>query len=149
MNMNINIDIKDYVSEEEIKDIIGDEIRRSVRYHMNNEAELSRIITNISYKELWKQIELEVPNCEKTLKEKTIERIRNISDYDIFRRKDAHGAKDSLATKLIDECVKENKNIINDKVKNIFNELSNSDLKYDIQGILEEYIEKLFEKENE
>lgn len=146
MNMNINIDIKDYVSEEEIKDIIGDEIRRSVRYHMNNEAELSRIITNISYKELWKQIELEVPNCEKTLKEKTIERIRNISDYDIFRRKDAYGAEDSLATKLIDECVKENKNIINDKVKNIFNELSNSDLKYDIQGILEEYIEKLFEK---
>lgn len=144
--MNINIDIKDYVSEEEIKDIIGDEIRRSVRYHMNNEAELSRIITNISYKELWKQIELEVPNCEKTLKEKTIERIRNISDYDIFRRKDSYGAEDSLATKLIDECVKENKNIINDKVKNIFNELSNSDLKYDIQGILEEYIEKLFEK---
>ena len=97
---------------------------------------------------MWKQIELEVPNCEKTLKEKTIERIRNISDYDIFRRKDAYGAEDSLATKLIDECVKENKNIINDKVKNIFNELSNSDLKYDIQGILEEYIEKLFEKKN-
>lgn len=140
------MNIKDYISEEEIKDIINDEIRRSVRYHMNNEAELSRIITNISYKELWKQIELEVPNCEKTLKEKTIERIRNISDYDIFRRKDAYGAEDSLATKLIDECVKENKDIINDKVKNIFNELSNSDLKYDIQGILEEYIEKLFEK---
>ena len=142
----MNINIKDYVSEEEIKDIIGDEIRRSVRHHMNTEAELSRIITNISYKELWKQIELEVPNCEKTLKEKTIERIRNISDYDIFRRKDAYGAEDSLAVKLIDECVKENKDIINDKVKNIFNELSNSDLKYDIQGILEEYIEKLFEK---
>lgn len=140
------MNIKDYISEEEIKDIINDEIRRIVRYHLNNEAELSRIITNISYKELWKQIELEVPNCEKILKEKTVERIRNISDYDIFRRKDAHGTKDSLATKLIDECVKENKNIINDKVKNIFNELSNSDLKYDIQGILEEYIEKLFEK---
>ena len=142
----MSIDIKDYVSEEEIKDIIVDEIRRSVRYHLNNEAELSRIITNISYKELWKQIELEVPNCETLLKQKTIERIRNISDYDIFRRKDAYGTEDSLATKLIDECVKENKNIINDKVKNIFNELSNSDLKYDIQGILEEYIEKLFEK---
>lgn len=146
--MNINIDIKDYVSEEEIKDIINDEIRKSVRYHLNNEAELSRIITNISYKELWKQIELEVPNCETLLKQKTIERIRNISDYDIFRRKDAYIAEDSLATKLIDECVKENKNIINDKIKDIFNELSNSDLKYDIQGILEEYIEKLFEKKN-
>lgn len=140
------MNIKDYVNEKEIKDIINDEIRRIVRYHLNNEAELSRIITNISYKELWKQIELEIPNCEKILKEKTIERIRNISDYDIFRRKDAYGAEDSLATKLIDECVKENKDIINDKVKNIFNELSNSDLKYDIQGILEEYIEKLFEK---
>ena len=142
----MNINIKDYISEEEIKDIIKDEIRRSVAYYMNTEAELSRIITNISYKELWKQIESEVPNCETLLKQKTIERIRQLSSYDVFRRKDIYGVEDSLATKLIDECVKENKNIINDKIKNIFNELSNSDLKYDIQGILEEYIENLFKK---
>lgn len=142
----MNINIKDYISEEEIKDIIKDEIRRSVAYYMNTEAELSRIITNISYKELWKQIELEVPNCETLLKQKTIERIRQLSSYDVFRRKDIYGGENSLATKLIDECVKENKNIINDKIKNIFNELSNSDLKYDIQGILEEYIENLFKK---
>lgn len=140
------MDIKDYVNEEEIKDIINDEIRRIVRYHLNNEEELSRIITNISYKELWKQIELEVPNCEKILKEKTVERVNELSKFDVFRRKDILGSEDSPAIKLIDECVKENKDIINDKVKNIFNELSNSDLKYDIQGILEEYIEKLFEK---
>ena len=38
------------------------------------------------------------------------------------------------------------KDIIKDEIKNIFNELSNSDLKYDIQGILEEYIENLFKK---
>lgn len=142
----MNINIKDYVSEEEIKDIIKDEIRKIVRCNMNTEAELSRIITNISYNELWKQIELEVPNCETLLKQKTIERIRGLSSYDIFRRKDFYGTEDSLATKLIDECVKENKNIINDKIKNIFNELSNSDLKYDIQCILEEYIENLFKK---
>lgn len=145
----MNINIKDYVNEEEIKDIIKDEIRKIVRYNMNTEAELSRIITNISYKELWKQIELEVPNCEQLLKQKTIERIRELSSYDIFRRKDFYGTEDSLAIKLIDECVKENKNIINDKIKNIFNELSNSDLKYDIQCILEEYIENLFKKEND
>lgn len=140
------MNIKDYVNEEEIKDIINDEIRRIVRHRLNDEAELSRIITDISYKELWKQIELEIPNCEKILKEKTVERVNELSEFDVFRRKDIFGSEDSLAIKLIDECVEKNKDIINDKVKNIFNELSNSDLKYDIQGILEEYIEKLFEK---
>ena len=35
----MNINIKDYISEEEIKDIIKDEIRRSVAYYMNTEAE--------------------------------------------------------------------------------------------------------------
>lgn len=143
----MNIKIENYISDEEIKDIIKEEIRKNVKYHLNSEKDLSRIIANISYKELWKQIELEIPNCEKMLKDKTIEKLNELSSYDIFRRKDCYGAEDSLAIKLIDKYVEENKKIINDKIKNVFNGLSNTDLKYDIQAILEEYIAKIFKEE--
>ena len=51
----MNINFKDYLSEEEIKEIIIDELRKKAREHFCNEKEFTRILTNISYYELWKK----------------------------------------------------------------------------------------------
>lgn len=143
--MNMEINIKDYISEEKIKDIIEDEIVRETRRTLCNEKEIARILTNISYYELWKKIEQEVPNCREIIKEKTKENILEISKFDIFQKRDDFlEYKDSLAQQILNESVKENKNIIDDKVKKIMNELSLTDIKYDIQSIIEQYIEDLF-----
>lgn len=141
----MKINIKDYMSEEEIKAIIEDEIVRETRRTLCNEKEITRILTNVSYYELWKKIEQEVPNCQEIIEEKTKEKILEISKFDIFKKRDNFlEYKDSLAQQLLDESVKENKNIIDDKVKKIMNELSLTDIKYDIQSIIEQYIENLF-----
>lgn len=141
----MEINIKDYMSDEEIKAIIEDEIVRETRRTLCNEKEITRILTNISYYELWKKIEQEVPNCQEIIEEKTKEKILEISKFDIFKKRDNFlEYKDSLAQQLLDESVKENKNIIDDKVKKIMNELSLTDIKYDIQSIIEQYIENLF-----
>ena len=65
-------------------------------------------------------------------------------NYDILRKKGEFNDSNSLAYDILEKYVDENKNIIENKVKNIFNELSKTDLKYEIQDILENYIEKLF-----
>ena len=65
-----NINFKDYLSEEEIKEIVIDELRKETRKHFCNEKEFTRILTNISYYELWKKIEEEVPNSQDIIKEK-------------------------------------------------------------------------------
>ena len=141
----MEINIKDYMSEEEIKAIIEDEIVRETRRTLCNEKEITRILTNVSYYELWKKIEQEVPNCQEIIKEKTKEKILEISKFDIFQKRDNFlEYKDSLAQQFLNESVKENKNIIDDKVKKIMNELSLTDIKYDIQSIIEQYIENLF-----
>lgn len=146
----MEINIKDYMSDEEIKAIIEDEIVRETRRTLCNEKEITRILTNISYYELWKKIEQEVPNCQEIIEEKTKEKILEISKFDIFKKRDNFlGYKDSLAQQLLDESVKENKNIIDDKVKKIMNELSLTDIKYDIQSIIEQYIENLFKNKGE
>ena len=95
-----------------------------------------------------KKIEEEVPNSQDIIKEKVKEELNEISSYDVFRRKGEFNNCNSLAYDILEKYVDENKNIIENKVKNIFNELSKTDLKYEIQGILENYIEKLFLKEN-
>lgn len=146
----MEINIKDYMSDEEIKAIIEDEIVRETRRTLCNEKEITRILTNISYYELWKKIEQEVPNCQEIIEEKTKEKILEISKFDIFKKRDNFlEYKDSLAQQLLDESVKENKNIIDDKVKKIMNELSLTDIKYDIQSIIEQYIENLFKNKGE
>lgn len=146
----MEINIKDYMSDEEIKAIIEDEIVRETRKTLCNEKEITRILTNISYYELWKKIEEEVPNCQEIIKEKTKERILEISKFDIFQKRDDFlEYKDSLAQQILNESVKENKNIIDDKVKKIMNELSLTDIKYNIQSIIEQYIEDLFKSKGE
>ena len=148
--MKMEINIKDYMSDEEIKAIIEDEIVRETRRTLCNEKEITRILTNISYYELWKKIEEEVPNCQEIIKEKTKEKILEISKFDIFKKRDDFlEYKDSLAQQFLNESVKENKNIIDDKVKKIMNELSLTDIKYDIQSIIEQYIEDLFKSKGE
>ena len=146
----MKINIKNYISDEEIKAIIEDEIVKETRRTLCNEKEITRILTNISYYELWKKIEGEVPNCQEIIKEKTKEKILEISKFDIFQKRDDFlEYKDSLAQQFLNESVKENKNIIDDKVKKIMNELSLTDIKYDIQSIIEQYIEDLFKSKGE
>ena len=144
----MNINFKDYLSDEEIKEIIIDELRKEAREHFCNEKEFTRILTNISYYELWNKIEEEVPNSQDIIKEKVKEKLNEISSYDILRKKAEFNDSNSLAYDILEKYVDENKNIIENKVKNIFNELSKTDLKYEIQDILENYIEKLFLKES-
>lgn len=144
----MEINIKDYMSDEEIKAIIEDEIVKETRRTLCNEKEITRTLTNISYYELWKKIEEEIPNCQEIIKEKTKEQMLEMSKFDIFRKRDDFlEYKDSLAQQFLDESVKENKNIIDDKVKTIMNELSLTDIKYDIQSIIEQYIDNLFKSE--
>ena len=146
----MEINIKDYMSDEEIKTIIEDEIVKETRRTLCSEKEITRILTNISYYELWRRIEEEVPNCKEIIKEKTKEQMLDISKFDIFQKRDDFlEYKDSLAQQFLNESVKENKNIIDDKVKTIMNELSLTDIKYDIHSIIEQYIEDLFKSKGE
>lgn len=148
--MKIEINIKDYMSDEEIKSIIEDEIVKETRRTLCNEKEITRILTNISYYELWRKIEEEVPNCQEIIKEKTKEKMLEISKFDIFQKRDDFmERKESLAQQFLNESVNENKNIINDKVKTIMNELSLTDIKYNIQSIIEQYIENLFKSKGD
>lgn len=140
----MNVNIMDYLSNEEIKEICKEELRFNIKKIFSNEKETIRIITNLSYYELWKEIEKEVPNCKELIKEKTKEKLNEISSYDILRKKGEFNSKNSVAQDILENCVIENKNIIENKVKEILNSLSKTDIKYDIKGIIEEYIENLF-----
>ena len=94
----------------------------------------------------WAKINEEIPDFEIQIKEKVKNIIENLSDYCVFKEKSVF-EKESLGQKLLNNAVEENKNILNEKVIEIYKGLSKQDIATEICGILEEKIENMFKGE--
>ncbi len=139
----MNIELTDYLSDEEIKDIIKEEFRNEVQKNIQKNG-ISTLIANIGYKNVFNIINNEIPKYENQVKEKTKEVIENLSSYCVFREKDFINKEDSLGQKYLEEAIEDNKTIINQKVVDIFNELGKQDISYEISSIIEDKINEMF-----
>lgn len=139
----MNINIEDYLSDEEIKQIVTEEFREKVRESIRKNG-VTTFIANIGYQNVFEIINNEIPEYENLVKDKTKEVIEGLSSYSVFRKKDLVDNEDSLGQKYLEKAVEDNKNIINDKVVEIFNRLGETDISYEISNIIEEKIEDMF-----
>ena len=94
-------------------------------------------------------INTEIPEYESLVKEKTKEAIEGLTSYSVFRKKGLIDDEDSLGQKYLEQAVENNKEIINQKIINIFNELAEEDIFYEIENIISEKIENIFSKKKE
>lgn len=143
----MNINIEDYLSDNEIKLIIEEEFRNKIKSMFSTEKEISRIITNLGYYNTFKIIEEEVPNFKCIIKEQTKKQCQNISSYCVFRERDSFSSE-SLGQKYLEEAIEDNKKIINKKVVEIMNDLSKEDIASELCSILEDKIDNLFKGNN-
>lgn len=137
------VNIEDYLTDEEIKEIIKEEFRDKVKETLRNNG-TTRWVANIGYQNVFEIINKEMPEYENLVKEKTKEVIEGLTSYSVFRKKDLIDKEDSLGQKYLEKSVEDNKDIINNKVVEIFNELSKENIAYEITNIIEEKIEKMF-----
>lgn len=140
----MEINIEDYINEDEMKRIVENEFRdRISRYFLGNK--LSDLIYSLCNKELCGIIEEEIPNFKKEIKAAIPSAIKYVNKFDIFRSKDEYiYSRDSLGQKILEEVIKENKDMLEQKVKNIFSELSKEDIAAEIVGIITDKIDNLF-----
>lgn len=111
-----------------------------------NKVGVDTFISNISYINVFKKIDEEIPDFEIQIKEKVKNIIENLSEYCVFKEKTVF-EKASVGQKLLNNAVEENKNILNEKVIEIYKGLSKQDIATEICGILEEKIENMFKGE--
>lgn len=140
----MNINIEDYLSENEIKEIVEEEFRDRIKELFRKEAATTRIISNLGYYNTFKIIEEVVPDFKELIKEQTKKQCQNISSYSVFRKKDEFRREDSLAQKYLEEAVEDNKEIINEKVVEILKKLNEQDIANEICGLIEDKIDNLF-----
>lgn len=144
----MEINIEDYINESEMKRIVENEFRDRIRkYFLENK--LADLIYSLCDKEIYKTIEEEIPNFKEEIKAAIPISIENIGKFDIFRSKDEFMySRDSLGQQILEKTIKENKDILEQKVRNIFSELSKEDIAVEICGILEDKIDNMFKNSN-
>lgn len=150
--MNITIDIRDYLSADEIRDICKDTIAHDVRMlFTKNETEIERLISNLGYEFLFEAVSESIgKDAKKLIADKVIELIKNDSSikYEIWRRQDVWQRTESPAIKIMNDAIEDNKHLIRDRVSVEIG-------KYPIDEIRDEFFdmavhileEKLFGKE--
>lgn len=140
----MEINIEDYMNESEMKRIVENEFRDRIReYFLENK--LSDLIYSLCNKEIYRIIEEEIPNFEEEIKKTIPSVIEGISTFDIFKSKDEFVySKDSIGQRILERAVMENRDMIEQKVKNIFSELSEEDIAAEIECIITDKIENMF-----
>lgn len=115
----MEIKIEDYLDHDAIADIVKDELRVQIRKHFSNEENAKRLLSNLSYHIVKEEVDKIVPNFEQKLIN-TVSRLIedkksvefNLFDYDKY----GSGRSKSLAAKIVEQTVEENKQLIKDKV---------------------------------
>ena len=139
MEHKLEINIKDYLTIDEIKDIIRDEFAASVARALSKEADLTRIIGNIAHEIVFDEVGKYIPNYKELLA-KNIKQIIEKQDYrwQIFRCKDVWDREEGPGLTIIKETLKANKDSIKKRVEDAINN-------FDIKMLVSEYLNKEME----
>ena len=134
--MNIEINVEDYLSPDDIKQCARLAIIDQVKSIYNRESDIQRLLSNLSYQELFDQIE-EVMG-EGDIKPILVGKIREIIDgfssYNVFREADGWGGKQSIGSRILHEEVEASRPRIRARIDQIIDEYPFNELDRDAIG---------------
>lgn len=129
----MNIEISNYLSHDEIKEIVEDELRAQIRNHFSNEENARRLLSNLSYQIIFDEVDKTVTESKSVIADKTRQLLNNMTAYNVFRD-DSYGGRKSLATQLMEQSVKDNAELLRDKVRET---IVNKDMSEEVWTIFE------------
>lgn len=127
--MNTTLGIQNFLSEDEIKDILIGEYKSWFR-NMSEQDKL-RILSNFSYEFIFKTINDNVDgNLLELTKSKTLKTLEDANfNYFVFRPADAWNKPESVPMTMINNIVKSKHSVIESKIDKAIEGLSNKDLR--------------------
>jgi len=126
--MQININIDDYITEEEKAEIARDVFKRKLLDKSSDDWE--RIISNFAYNTVYQLVDAELDGkMAEKIKEKTIKVINELTEYSVFRRNDYWNEIESPATKIMTEAILNNKALFAEKVEAVIGNFDEEEIK--------------------
>ena len=126
MKVEMTINVDDYLTEEDKKELAIDVFKgQLVKYLFNgasgevqNDAEVQRVVGNISHKIVMNELSKFIPNCEDMIVSKVKDTLNKANyNFEVFKQASAWGDKESLAVTYITQTVNDSKDLIQSKVK--------------------------------
>lgn len=114
----MEIKIERYLDDSEIKEIVQGELRIQVRkLFSGTEENTQRLLSNLAYSIVRDEVDKIVPNYEEQLVNKVAELVKSKDlSFHVFNYHYSTNAPTSFGAKLIEQTVKENQQLIKDKV---------------------------------
>ena len=114
----MEINFKDYLSDNEVKEIVQDELRIQVRkLFSGTEENTQRLLSNLAYAIVRDEVDKIVPNYEEQLVNKVAELVKSKDlSFHVFNYHYSTNTPTSFGSKLIEQTVKENQQLIKEKV---------------------------------
>jgi hypothetical protein len=113
----MDLKIEQYLSHDEIKEIVQDELRSQIRNYFKNESESQRLLSNLAHDFVFNEIEKISPEYKNTVidKVKSLLMQKDLSFY-VFKTNYSTNEPQSFASKLIDQTIKENIDLFKSKI---------------------------------
>ena len=139
----MDIDIKDYLTPEEIKDVCKNALYQKIRENMHG-LNINDIIANISNADVEAMVDAYVGEddfCKTEIPKKVRNVIENISTFTVFRKADVWERKSSIANDILEEECRASRPLIKKRVEQIINEynfpqLERNEIMYTIADVL-------------
>ena len=144
----MDIKITDYLQQHEIKEIVSDELRIQIREHFRNEENAKRLLSNLAYHMVTEEVNKIVPDYEKDLVEKVVSLLQDKQslNYRLFDFDYNTGNAKSLGAKIVENTIRENQQLIKDKViDTIHNANYSEDALIKFESLAEEFTSNIYE----
>ncbi len=119
----MEINVRDYISDEDMREIVEDEVRRAVSaelYEQRMHDWLESTLSNVAYMVVWQEVDkLMDGDPKQMIAEKIPHVIEGLSPYSVFRKKGEFNREDSIGQTILDQAVTDNADLIDSKVKEI------------------------------
>lgn len=148
------IDIYEYLTDDQIKEICKEEFRRQIRIQFanNTEATIKRIIGNIAYQVIFEEISASIGADAWSILKDTVAKIMQDEGtirYVLFQRKDNFTYRNSPAVDMLDEITAKSRGLMEQKVREAIEKFEFCDVQDEIYEVAREVIYKrIFGKED-
>lgn len=127
----MEIDINKYLTEEDIKNIVIDEVRNSVQSFLKvrDKNSIERIISNSAHQVIWDAVdEVYDGEVDTLLKNKVIEILNNMTEFNVFSKPNAWDRPANTPYDVLCNSVRQHSQQLDDIVKDKINTISKSEV---------------------
>ena len=142
----MEIDINKYLTEEDIKDIVADEVRSIVQSFLKvqDKNSIERIISNSAYGVIWCAVDKVYDGeVDTLLKNRVIEIINNMTEFNVFRKPNAWDHSVNTPYDVLCNSVRQHSQQLDEVVKDKINTISKSEVCKIAGEVVKERINKV------